>query len=396
MKPRSSLVVGLLLGDIWLGACGPATPAPTPGAAFVPPANLNVPSLAPHISSGGSVVAIYGWPQVAPPGTSRTFRVWAYSADGGATGSTGVSAVNLSYGGTPIGSVTLDPNRASSDATINWTPPSPPGDYTVQGNVPGRIGSNPDDNLNALVCVQSLGVTIQDLQPQDGSDVCSPPPAPPASDAAFGITSASASVTRIDCVNAALQFNMTVSDPATQIAYAYVELANVLSLEGHSEEVIGAPGPGSAFTFADTIPEGTLQGELGSSSEVTWTARVVNYAGQTHSDGPHELMVNFPLCLSVSLPILPILPRLPDPFHGLQFAHALSAPAGGSSGGSATPTPLTCRKGTYYDPLSHVCNTRPTATPKPGQKPPACKSYSNASACTSNGCSWDKLTNTCG
>jgi hypothetical protein len=393
MKPRANLVVGLLLSCLWLGACGPATPAPSAG--FLPPSNPGVPSLVAHIQGANNVVSIYGWPQVAPPGTSRTFRIWAYTADGGVSGSTGIPRVDVRYGGSLIGSVTLDPGRASSAATIDWTPPSPPGDYSVEASVPGRLGESPDDNLSTLVCVQSLGVTIQDLQPQDGSSVCSPPPAPAPSTVAFSITGASASVTRIDCANAALRFDLSVSDAANQVAYAYVELANVAPPEGHAEEVIGAPGPGSTYTFIDTVPEATLQAELGSSAAVTWTARVVGYSGQMHSDGPHELAVTFPTCLAVSYPGFPLLPRLPDPFHGLEFKQALSAPAGGAGGGSATPTPLTCRKGTYYDPLSHVCNAKPTGTPKPGQKPPSCKSYSNASACTSNGCSWDKITNTC-
>ncbi len=394
MKPRSSLVVGLLIGCLWLGACGPATPAPTPGAVFVPPPN--VPTVAPRPPGGGNVVSIYGWPQVAPPGTSRTFRVWAYSsADTAYRPPTGISRVNVSYQGNLIGTVNLDPNQSSSEATIDWTPPSSPGDYAVDASVSGRLIGNSDDNLETLVCVQNLGVTIQDLEPVDGSDVCSPPPAPPASTAAFSITSASASVMEADCNALVLQFDMTVDDPASQLAYAYVELANVMPVEGHAEETVGSPGPGTTFGFTDDVSTSALESELGSTSEVTWTARVVSYSGQAHSDGPHELHVNFPFCVHFSLPSLPLLPRLPDPFHGLEFAQALSAPGGGASTASPTPTPLTCRKGTYYDPLSHVCNAKPTATPRPGQKPPSCKSYSDPSACTTNGCSWDKITNTC-
>ena len=61
-----------------------------------------------------------------------------------------------------------------------------------------------------------------------------------------------------------------------------------------------------------------------------------------------------------------------------------------------TPTPINCPKGTMLIPsLGNGCYYV-TRTPKPrGTVAAACSSYHNPSACTSNGCSWDKGTSTC-
>lgn len=67
-----------------------------------------------------------------------------------------------------------------------------------------------------------------------------------------------------------------------------------------------------------------------------------------------------------------------------------------SSTATLTPTPVYCPKGTMLIPsLGNGCYYV-TRTPKPqGTVVAACFTYKNASACTTNGCSWDKGSSTC-
>jgi hypothetical protein len=60
-----------------------------------------------------------------------------------------------------------------------------------------------------------------------------------------------------------------------------------------------------------------------------------------------------------------------------------------------TSTAVYCPKGTILIPSLGKCYYA-TRTPKPqGTAAPACASYKNPSACTLNGCSWDKVPSTC-
>ncbi len=73
----------------------------------------------------------------------------------------------------------------------------------------------------------------------------------------------------------------------------------------------------------------------------------------------------------------------------------LSAPISFSTP-AFTSTPASardCPSGTFFAEQTHKCIPVQIETVKPGHG--GCSQYDNASACTSNGCSWDKPSSTC-
>jgi hypothetical protein len=384
-----ALISSLILTSALLGACSMSTATP----AFIPPAN--VPNLVPQVPVANNIVDMYASPMVAPPGVARTIRLWAFTQQvwqGDTTGRTGISSIGVSYQGTRIGTINLDPNQASTHGSIEWTPPSAPGDYTLQADVPGQVIQNGYSIERATVCVDNLGLTVdQFIVP--GEQVCSLLPSPETT-APFHITGTSASI-QAGCNISRLEFNINVDDPASQVYYAYADLANVSSESG--DHSFGTPRPGpSTFTLVMNWSTADLARQLGTTGSITWTAGAVAHSGQLVIDGPHQLAVTLPDC--------PIFPTLPGPlFPGapnlvptMQLPLPLNAIQTNTPTATSAPAAVVCPSGTYFAPASNSCiKVYFSPTPKPTKKAPSCKKYTDASACTSNGCSWDKGTNTC-
>ncbi len=71
----------------------------------------------------------------------------------------------------------------------------------------------------------------------------------------------------------------------------------------------------------------------------------------------------------------------------------LSAPFSFPTFTSTPASARDCPAGTFFAETTHQCIPVQIVTPKPGHG--GCSQYDNASACTSNGCSWDKPSSTC-
>jgi hypothetical protein len=137
----------------------------------------------------------------------------------------------------------------------------------------------------------------------------------------------------------------------------------------------GTIAPPFGWGSFDTMLEGDLGGESG---EVTWTAKAIGRDGSILAiNGPHTIPVDVnPLCSPVPLSA---------PF-------TLPAPTLAST---ATPASAKdCPSGTFFAEQTHKCIPIQIVTAKPGHGG-GCAQYTNASACTSNGCSWDKPSSTC-
>ncbi len=353
MKSRLFLAVStFVLGGLLLGACMPSTPTLPPHL----PVTVGAPSIA------RNTIYIFGTPQVAPPGTQRTLHVQIYNSqyfDGDTTDHTGVSTVNVSYEGASIGSVSMDPSQPFSQGSLNWTPPSPAGEYSVQAATGAGGGAVPQ---SANVCVENLGVTIGDLEVDDGTTCLPPPPPPPppSTSASFSIILTDVVTVATNCnYGATIQFNIYVNDPSNQIAYAYVDM-NVASPSGDYQ--YGLPGPNSVYGIGVSFnPEG-VRSQLSGSSTVTWTAHVVSYLGQILSDGPHQLTL-FSGCI-LNVPNLPV--TLAPPIR--RYLPTLLPAAPLDALATATPaSALDCPPATFFAELTHQCLPVqiPSSTPKP-------------------------------
>jgi hypothetical protein len=120
----------------------------------------------------------------------------------------------------------------------------------------------------------------------------------------------------------------------------------------------------------------TFFGNIG--GDVTWTAQALGRDGSIlATDGPHTI---------------PASPCVPAP---LSAPLTLAAPTV-----TLTATPASaadCPSGTYFADVTHKCIpiAIPTAGKQGNGESGSCSSYQNASACTTNGCSWDKIKSTC-
>jgi hypothetical protein len=174
--------------------------------------------------------------------------------------------------------------------------------------------------------------------------------------------------------------------PATEAAFrsyaswdSTVILTQIGAYPGSTRIFSGSADPGPTFDFF---------GALGGT--ITWTAKAIGRDGSILvTDGPHTIPATE---CAPSTPLL--LPFTPAP--ATETLVPTLTPTLTGTPATLTPSAANCPAGTYYAPSSNTCvkiAIPPTA--KPTKKPPACKKYSDASSCTSNGCNWDKGTNTC-
>lgn len=251
-----------------------------------------------------------------------------------------------------------------------------------------------DSHLDATVCVDSLGITLQALgMPED--HICDLLPNPETT-APFRITHTSASAT-ITCAATTLIFDITVDDPSNLVEYAEAEIENLADSDGLSTIPFNSSGPHDFSRPVVNYPVNTaeLVRQLAGSNTIIWTAVAVAYSGQLITDGPHQLALTVPTCPVMPTLSVTLIPRLPNFLPTLLPARPLIAfptntPTATSTSG---PSESTCPPGTYYAAGSNSCvKVLFTATSRPIRR---CSQYNDASACTSNGCSWDKATSVC-
>lgn len=149
--------------------------------------------------------------------------------------------------------------------------------------------------------------------------------------------------------------------------------------------------PGSTRIFSGSADPGPTMDFFGAAGgTITWTAKAIGRDGSILvSDGPHTIPATE--CASSAPLLLPFTPLPATETAGPTLTPTLTeVPA------TFTPSAANCPAGTYFAPNSNTCvKILFTPTAKPTKKPPSCKKYSDASSCTSNGCNWDKGTNTC-
>jgi hypothetical protein len=347
MKSKLVSLTGILLvGGLFLGACNMTGSQDSYPSI---PSNIDPNSLIPRVPSM-TQIEFYGTPGIAPPNTPRTFHVsvWNQYAP------IHVSSVRVSYQGSQIGSVSSDPNQNWGGGTFQWTPPSAPGEYVVQA-----ISNDGSISASTNVCVVDLGITLDYLEVMNG-DTCLPPSAPSSTDA-FSIEHANAIPGSGSCNpngTVDIEFDIYVNDPANQIAYAYIELTNVSNDGG--EHTFGLPGPRSVYGIDYEVSLSSLMTQLGGSSTITWTAKVVSLSGQVLTDGPHQLTYTPPDCSllvpNLHITAVPPIPRfLPNPLP-LQPRNPTATPASAAD----------CPPGTYFAPATFRCIEVKINTPKPG------------------------------
>jgi hypothetical protein len=256
---------------------------------------------------------------------------------------------------------------------VEWTPPGP-GEYFLQVSSfrsPGGV------TISAPVRVCVLDFDFSTLGfPNEVSEYtgpCPPPVPAPSTDIVSMVATASpASLAYYfsGCPSAVtaptLSFQADVVDTGNRVVFVTVQL-NINDPSG------GFVPDGIFLNQTSTLPSGNRMftgsvnveriGPLsldfaGGSGSVDWTAQAWDAAGNVlATDGPHNI------------PISPCVPGVPAP---------LIAPL------TSTPLPIIIRP------------AEPTKKPHGGGAAGGgCSSYSDPSGCTTNGCSWNKLTSTC-
>jgi len=184
------------------------------------------------------------------------------------------------------------------------------------------------------------------------------------------------------CPDPTLSFTATTTDPHEDVAFVTVAL-NFTIGPGTGPDMTfiltptsTSPSDRTLFSGSVTYLYGNLVTRFGSTGgNVTWTAQALGRDGSIlATDGPYTIPAN---------------PCTPVP---LNSAFTLPAP-------TTTPaSAVDCPSGTYFADVTHKCI--PIAIPTKGKQggngaSTSCSSYQGASACTTNGCSWDKITSTC-
>ncbi len=315
--------------------------------------------------------------------------------------------------GTQVGSTrdlhlsTTDSGDSNAFGSYSWTP-SAPGEYLIQAMATmgsGRIAIS----TTHRICVVDIALPATWAGGSGYTGPCPlpPPPALHLSDTSFSMT-ASASPSSISFEGVPplancppeVSFTADLHDPSgraalVEVAYDAVDPSGA----GGGDTLVlnptsAAPIPYEVFTGSVPEPEleAALSGNLvdGSGNSISgnleWTAKAFDRSGAVLATvGPNDIPAS-PCAGNLGLTphvIQPIAPDTPTP---------TDTPTA-----TATATPAAnCPKGTMNIPsLGNGCYYV-TRTPKPkGTVAAACFTYHNPSACTSNGCSWDKGTSTC-
>lgn len=377
MKSRIFLLVATMVcASLLLGACNMPTSTP----AFIPP--VGVPNLSPPIRvADNNVIWLEGSPIIAPPDTARTIRVIVATDQawhGVGYGPTGLSSVNISSGGSRIGTLALDPTQYHSVGSMQWTPPSSPGEYTIQAAPSGGAPNLNQISILALTfCVDDRGITVLDDN-RGEEHPCALLPNPDVTPP-FQITSTNATATA-DCSRVDVEFDITVDDPARRVFEGFVELLNVaqefqfgMLLHGF---LIPRPGPAGSYSTVLSWPTQDLMQQLAGSDTITWMAGASGLPEYgLYTDGPHQVRIRWPNCLAFPTLSVPVIPRIPSLLPALPLPQPLNA--------IQTDTPT-------------VTATIAPNTPIPTKRPPACKKYKDEGSCGAASCHWDSKTSTCG
>ena len=388
MKSKMILAVeALLVSSLVLGACV----LPTIGASGYL-VNLTSPETG-AIYPLGTAVTLRGSLQNAaslPNATQFTF--WANGTQVGQTTTLDVAIVG---------------GNAFATGRFTWTPPAV-GEYLVQTQAT-MSSSRIAISSAHRICVLDLTLPFTWAGGSGYTGPCPLPP-PPAITPSDTTVSMSASaepasilfegVPRLASCPPSVTFTAHLHDPAGRVGLVLVAY-NGLDPSGvgggdtlalNETSALGLPDRIFSGSPSERLLEAILSGNLVDSADnsiagtLDWEARAFDRTGAVLATvGPNEI------------PAAPCGVTLPTPHVIQPFPTDTStATATATATSTFTPTPVNCPKGTMLIPsLGNGCYFV-TRTPKPrGTVAAACSSYHNPSACTSNGCGWDKGTSTC-
>jgi hypothetical protein len=291
-----------------------------------------------------TILGLWGAPQVAPVGTLRTLHVNLYTQQYKEGWPIGVSSVNLTANGQPIGSLSFDPSQPAADGALQWIPPDVPNagggaiEYTINASAAGV------DPGQTTLCVTYPGLTIDYLS-QFSADSCSPLSQSTGSKLP-GIVSADAQLDHANCSDVGIIFNIHGNDPDHNIVYAFIQLNNAQLMGGGHTDGKVAKNSVQDFAIYEEWPTAALASQFpGGDVTINWTAKVVSASGSPPnvdmhilSNGPHQFHVSIPICAdqSANPPLMsPATPHFP--------------------GFTPTLTAGDCPPGTYFADVAHKC-----------------------------------------
>jgi hypothetical protein len=311
MKAIRALPTVLLLCALAAASCEQPTPNVQQLNSGQPQAQVQGSPIVPKTE-----VFVWGSPQVAPAGIQRALRVFATTTGYAAGWPTGVSAVNVTADGSPIGNLSFDPKQAYSTGNLDWMPPSqgPAGggavEYTIQATADGFPPGH------TTLCVTYPNVTIDYL---DQVNEASCGPVSQSTGATIPtIVGANAGADYADCTGAGVIFGVHANDPDHNIVYSLIQFNNVALMSGgHTVGKLNDPVR-QDFVFYVEWSASSLESQFpGGDISISWTAKIAWATGappaQAHivSSGPHILHLSLPVCVNQPQNIAPLQQGMP-------------------------------------------------------------------------------------
>ena len=315
-----------------------------------------------------------------------------------------VSGMTFFANGVEIGNATTieaDDDASSPEPGIiyigsrSWTPPAP-GEYFIQvkATLTHLVDYVNGDYSSAIrLCVVDDSIAPPGSLTYHGySGVCPLPTRDPSAPTTGTIDTVSATVNPSSLgfcpepdpnTYPSLLFTVSIQDPADQI-----ELIDVFIKDSDSRNAWGdgvalgltSIGPSGEKIFTGTedlaaefyrplsyIGSATFLGDL------LWLPVARLHSGELLSESWHTIPVH--RCVPLEAP----------------FSFATPTPVSTATPASARD----CPSGTFFAEQTHRCIPVQILPTKPGHSGGGCPQYGDPSSCTSNGCSWDKPSNTC-